>query len=276
MSTVSTTSGTYLSNLFNPQVIADIIDSKLINNIVLAPLAVVDTTLEGRAGNTVSLPYYTYIGMATTVAEGTDIPIKQLTQTTKTVTIVKYGVATQLTDEAALSGYGDPLGEAASQVVLSVADAVDGALLASLAANTTNVYETASTSTALAPSDIPLALAKFGENIEGEKVLLVTPDFYAQLVGSNWIPASEIAADIRIRGAVGMAYGCQVIVSNRLVTAGNLYIVKPGALGLFLKRDTFVETDRDILNESTVIKASKMVAAYLMDPTKAVTMKVKS
>ena len=276
MSTVSTTSGTYLSNLFNPQVIADIIDSKLINNIVLAPLAVVDTTLEGRAGNTVSLPYYTYIGMATTVAEGTDIPIKQLTQTTKTVTIVKYGVATQLTDEAALSGYGDPLGEAASQVVLSVADAVDGALLASLAANTTNVYETASTSTALAPSDIPLALAKFGENIEGEKALLVTPDFYAQLVGSNWIPASEIAADIRIRGAVGMAYGCQVIVSNRLVTAGNLYIVKPGALGLFLRRDTFVETDRDILNESTVIKASKMVAAYLMDPTKAVTMKVKS
>jgi len=276
MSTVSTTSGTYLSNLFNPQVIADIIDSKLINNIVLAPLAVVDTTLEGRAGNTVSLPYYTYIGMATTVAEGTDIPIKQLTQTTKTVTIVKYGVATQLTDEAALSGYGDPLGEAASQVVLSVADAVDGALLASLAANSTNVYETASTSTALAPSDIPLALAKFGENIEGEKALLVTPDFYAQLVGSNWIPASEIAADIRIRGAVGMAYGCQVIVSNRLVTAGNLYIVKPGALGLFLKRDTFVETDRDILNESTVIKASKMVAAYLMDPTKAVTMKVKS
>lgn len=276
MSTVSTSSGTYLSNLFNPQVIADIIDTKLIDNIVLAPLAVVDTTLQGRAGNTVSLPYYTYIGMATTVAEGTDIPIKQLTQTTKTVTIVKYGVATQLTDEAALSGYGDPLGEAASQVVLSVADAVDGALLASLAANATNVYETASTSTALAPSDIPLALAKFGENIEGEKALLVTPDFYAQLVGSNWIPASEIAADIRIRGAVGMAYGCQVIVSNRLTTAGNLYIVKPGALGLFLKRDTFVETDRDILNESTVIKASKMVAAYLMDPTKAVTMKVKS
>lgn len=276
MSTVSTSSGTYLSNLFNPQVIADIIDSKLINNIVLAPLAVVDTTLEGRAGNTVSLPYYTYIGMATTVSEGTDIPIKQLTQTTKTVTIVKYGVATQLTDEAALSGYGDPLGEAASQVVLSVADAVDGALLASLAGNATNVYETASTSTALAPSDIPLALAKFGENIEGEKALLVTPDFYAQLVGSNWIPASEIAADIRIRGAVGMAYGCQVIVSNRLVTAGKLYIVKPGALGLFLKRDTFVETDRDILNESTVIKASKMVAAYLMDPTKAVTMQVKA
>jgi len=276
MANVPTATGTYLTNLFNPQVIADLIDTKLVDNIVLAPLAHVDNTLEGRAGNTVSLPYYSYIGTATVVAEGADIPIKQLTQTTRPVTIVKYGVATQLTDEAALSGYGDPTGEATSQCVLSVADAIDGALLTALAGNTTNVFETASAGTAIAPSDIPLALAKFGENIEGEKALLVTPAFYAKLVGENWVPASEIAADIRIRGAVGMAYGCQVIVSNRLVTAGNLYIVKPGALALFLKRDTFVEVDRDILNESTVIKASKMAAAYLMDPTKAVTMKVKA
>ena len=48
----------YLSNLFNPQVIADLINTKLIDNIVFAPLAMVETTLEGRAGNTVTLPFY--------------------------------------------------------------------------------------------------------------------------------------------------------------------------------------------------------------------------
>ena len=58
MAQVDTTTGTYLSSLFNPQVVADLIDTKLTNNMVFAPLARIDWTLEGRAGNTVTLPYY--------------------------------------------------------------------------------------------------------------------------------------------------------------------------------------------------------------------------
>lgn len=58
MATVSTSTGTYLSDLFNPQVVADIIDAKLVNNIVFAPLSRVDYSLVGRAGDTVTLPYY--------------------------------------------------------------------------------------------------------------------------------------------------------------------------------------------------------------------------
>lgn len=268
MAQVNTTTGTYLSSLFNPQVVADLIDTKLTDNMVFAPLARIDYTLQGRAGNTVTLPYYSYIGMASQVSEGYDIGIRKLTQTTSSVTIVKYGVATQLTDEAVLSGYGDPIGEAATQIAVSLDDAIDNALLAALAANSASEqnYATSNSTTALAPADIPLALAKFGENIEGEKALIVTPDFYAKLVGENWVPASEIAADIRIRGAVGMAYGCQVIISNRLTTAGNLYIVKPNALAVFIKRGTFLETDRDILNESTVVKGSILCAPYLLNP----------
>ena len=58
MAQVDTTTGTYLSSLFNPQVVADLIDTKLTDNMVFAPLARIDRTLEGRAGNTVTLPYY--------------------------------------------------------------------------------------------------------------------------------------------------------------------------------------------------------------------------
>ena len=58
MAQVPTSTGTYLSNLFNPQVVADLISTKLIDNIVFAPLARVDYTLQGRDGNTVTLPYY--------------------------------------------------------------------------------------------------------------------------------------------------------------------------------------------------------------------------
>ena len=58
MAQVNTTTGTYLSSLFNPQVVADLIDTKLTDNMVFAPLAKIDYTLQGRAGNTVTLPYY--------------------------------------------------------------------------------------------------------------------------------------------------------------------------------------------------------------------------
>lgn len=266
MATVSTTTGTYLSNLFKPQVIADLINEKLIDKIVFAPLAKVDDTLQGRAGNTVTLPYYTYIGAASAVAEGTDIPIRQLTQSTKQVTIVKYGVGAQLTDEAVLSGYGDPIGEAVNQITTSIADSVDIQLLASLNGNTQKVYHT---NQALAPNDIPEALALFGEENDEQKVIICDANFYAKLLKTDWIPSSEIAANVKIRGTIGMAYGCQVIVSNR-VANGNFHIVKPGALAIFSKRDVLVERDRDIINQSTVITGSKLFAPYLLNASKAI------
>lgn len=269
MATVSTTNGTYLSDLFDPQVVADLLDAKLTDKMVFAPLARIDRTLVGRAGDTVSLPYYSYIGAAVTVPEGTDIPISKLTQTTTPVTIKKIGKAVQLTDEAVLSGYGDPIGEAASQIALSIDDALDTELLAKMAAVSSAQTYTTSGGAALAPTDIPLALTKYGEDIDGAKVLLVTPAFYATLIGqpaaTNWIPASEIAADVKIRGTVGMAYGCQVVVSNRLTAAGAMYIVKPGSLAVFMKRDTLIETDRDILNQSTVLAGSKLFAPYVLN-----------
>lgn len=273
MAQVNTTTGTYLSSLFNPQVVADLIDTKLTDNMVFAPLARLDYTLQGRAGNTVTLPYYSYIGAASAVSEGYDIGIRKLAQNTSSVTIVKYGVAVQLTDEAVLSGYGDPIGEAATQIATSIDDAMDNALLAALAANSASEQNYTSTS-ALVPADIPLALAKFGEDNDDVKALLVTPDFYAKLLGTDWIPASEIAANVRIKGAVGMAYGCQVIVSNRLKTAGAMYIVKPGALAVFMKRGAMIETDRDILNQSTVLAGSILCAPYLLNPSRMIKMSV--
>lgn len=270
MAQVNTTTGTYLSALFNPQVVADLIDVKLTDNMVFGPLARIDRTLQGRAGNTVTLPYYSYIGAASAVSEGYDIPISKLIQNTSAVSIVKYGKAVQITDEAVLSGYGDPIGEAAGQIALAIDDAMDNLLLTKMASvSSTQVYATSNASTALEPEDIPLALVKFGEDYDGQKVLLVTPAFYAKLIGkpasTNWIPASEIAANVKIRGSVGMAYGCQVIVTNRLTASGALYIVRPGALAVFMKRDTMIETDRDILNQSTVLAGSKLCAPYVMN-----------
>lgn len=265
MSQVSTETGTYLSNLFDPQVVADLIDTKLINKIVFAPLARIDTTLQGRDGDTVTLPYYSYIGDATEVAEGNDIAIAQLTQSTKQVRVTKMGRGVQITDEAVLSGYGDPLGESVNQIVTSIASGVENKLLNEMGQVTAHVY----TTTELAANDIATALALFGEDNEGENVLICDANFYAKLLKSDWVPASQIAAEIKISGVVGMAYGCQVLVSNR-VAGGNFYIVKRDALAIFMKRDTLVETDRDIINQSTVLVGSKIFAPYVMNPNKII------
>lgn len=93
---------------------------------------------------------------------------------------------------------------------------------------------------------------------------------------NSWIPASEMSAEISVKGIVGEYQGCQVMVSNKLKTSGSCFIVKPGALRLFIKRGVLVETDRDILDFKTVITASFHEVAYLYDSSKAIKIAKKS
>lgn len=263
--------GTKLANLVNPEVIGDMIDKKLIDLIKFAPLAKIDSSLVGQPGSTIKLPYYNYIGDAAVVAEGADIPIKQLSESTVSVTISKIGNGVQVSDEAVLSGYGDPIGEATTQIAMSIASKVDTDLVTALDGNTTN---TLAITAAMTADNVADALVKFGEDIDGPMVIVVNADTYATLrKAQTWVPASEIAANIIMSGVVGQIFGCQVVVSNRIKTNAkvtNFHIVKPGALAVYLKRDTMVETDRDIVNKSTVITADKHFATYLLDPTKAI------
>lgn len=271
MPAVSTTNGTYLANLFNPQVVGDRINKKLFDYIRFAPLARVYNNLEGRPGSTVTLPYYNSIGAATLVGEGQDIPISQLTERTVSVTISKYAKGVQITDEAVLSAYGDPIGEAVDQIAQSIGQAYDNAMLAAMGTSADAAMTTAAA--ALTADGIASALTLFGEDIDGDKVILVSPAGYETIRKANgWIPGTEVAANLIIRGTVGMIHGCQVVVSNKLIAANASYIVKPGALAIYNKRDILVETDRDIINKSTVITADRHAAVYVLDKSKLIKM----
>ena len=265
---------TMLENLVNPQVMADLVQKKLHDLIRFLPLAEVDETLAGKPGDTLYLPSYSYIGDASTLGEGSTLTPVSLNAGTVSVSVHKLAQGVELTDEAVLSGYGDPLGQGAMQIATAIANGVDNEMLAVLHAITGNMaYSTANSTTNVAPADVNAALEKFGEDIDvGEKILLVSPALYTSIRNTNgtWLPASEIAAERIIKGAVGEIYGCQVIVSNKLKTSGEAYIVKPGALRLILKRDTLIETDRNILKFCTVITGSKHEACYLYDASKAI------
>lgn len=264
------TNATKLANLVNPQVMADLVDTKLVDAIKFSPLATIGYELVGRPGDTLTLPRYTYIGTAEVVTEGNPIPIKKLVADTDTVQIHKVGVGVELTDEALLSGFGNPEDEAASQIALSIGTKVDNEMLVVLEGIASGMTFAKTTETTFA--DVANnALELFGEDIDGVKILMVAPAQATELrKAESWLPASEIAADIRIKGVVGEVEGCQVMVSNKLKTKNEAFIVKPGALRVELKRDLMLETDRDIINKSTIMTADKHCVSYLYDASKAI------
>lgn len=274
---------TMLANLLDPQVVADLVEKKLIDNIRFAPLADIDTTLVGRPGDTVTLPFFNYIGAADDLTEASAISAVALTTGSASVQIKEAGKAVEITDTAILSGYGNPYGQAAKQIVLSMGDKIDKDLLGVLEsdiASTMTKYTDASTS-AIAVPDIANALELFGEDIDGQKVLLASPKLYTAIRATkDWAPASEFAANALVRGSVGQIFGCDIIVTNRLRKSSALdedaYIIKPGALRLFLKRDSLVETDRDILKRINVISITKHYAAYLYNAANAIKLAVHS
>ena len=263
---------TKLTNLMNPEVMGDWVTEHLEKEMKFSPLCRIDLTLAGRAGDTVTVPKYAYIGDASEVTEGGAIPVVQLTESSETVTVKKAGNGVELTDEAVLSGYGDPLGEAAAQLTLSIAGKVDGDVLAVLKNIGADMTYTAAEP--VSADVIADALVKLGEKEGGEKVLIVAPAQLAQLRRSEgWLKATDVGAMRLVSGAVGMIHGCQVIVSDKIAASGGNfenYIVMPGALVLFLKKETEVESQRDIVHKTTVVTADKYYAVYLANESKAV------
>lgn len=268
---------TKLENLINPEVIADFVETKLVDNMVFSPLADIDYTLEGRAGSILKYPVWNYIGSASVLSEASTLSVATLSASTASVEIYKIAKGVRVTDEAILSGLGDAVNEGARQITVALASKIDDDLLNTLSTRigSTMTYTTSDSTVAPKDTDITDALELFGEDIDGTKVAVVAPAVYTAMRktgkdSGNWIPASEISANIAVKGAVGEYQGCQVIVSNKLKTSGDAYIVKPGALRLVLKRGVQVEMDRDILNFSDVVTGSVHYATYLYNASGAI------
>lgn len=253
--------GTKLENLVNPQVLADMISAELPNAIRFAPLAVVGRKLEGRAGNTITMPKFGYIGDAVDVAEGEDIPISQMSTTTTQVTVKKAGKGVEITDEAVLSGYGDPVGELKNQLKMAIANKVDNDVLDALKTAKLTASGAMSVATLLS------ARVKFGEQVNQPAVAVMNSVNYGKIIGE--VLNLENTDKVLIDGVVGKVAGLQIAISDKL-TDTEAYIVASGALGIEMKRDVQVESDRDIIAKLTVFTADEHYVAYLKDESKAI------
>ena len=268
---------TKLANLINPQVMADMIAAELPKKIKMAPFAVLDDTLQGVAGNTITIPKFAYVGEAEDIAEGIAAGTVVLTATSAQATVKKAVKAIELTDEAVLSGYGDPVGEATRQLTMSLADKVDSDCMAAAAAATNTVDK----STAKISYDAVVdAVDAFEEEDNEAKALFIHPKQLTTLrKDANFIDKNKFGADVMMTGAIGQIAGCQVIVSKKVKDLGSgVYanvILKEGALAIYLKRDVNAETDRNVLKSTTILKVDEHFVAAVKDERKLVVLKAK-
>lgn len=273
---------TKLSNLINPQVMSDMISAEIDKAIVVTPFAKIDNSLQGVAGGTITVPKYSYIGDATDVAEGGTIGDTVLSATPATYTIKKAAKGVTLSDEAVLSGYGNPIGETNSQLAKSIAAKIDADCIdALLGSNNTFAGGTK----VISYAQIVDAIDVFGEELNTEKVIFVNPSQVSTLrKDPDFISADKYNNAVIMTGEIGKIANTRVVASKRIVKESDgtykCPIVKietdartedeVAALTIYTKRDVQVEAERDTHTKTTFISADQHYVAALTNEAKVV------
>lgn len=206
---------TKISDIINPQVMADMLPAKIKSKIVVTPFAKVDTTLQGVAGDTITIPKYAYIGDAGEVAEGDSIETAKLTASTTTTSIKKAMKAVSITDEAILSGYGNPVGEATNQLATSIAAKIDADAMEALQGATLSK----DAGGIISYDGIVEAIDVFEEEANSEKVMFIHPKQLTQLrKDENFISADKYTGNVIMSGEVGKIANTRIVPSKKVPT----------------------------------------------------------
>ena len=274
---------TKLENLINPEVMADMIRAKVEAKIRVIPYAKVDTTLKGQAGDTVTIPKFAYIGDAVDVAEGEEIPMRQMAVSSDQYTIKMAGIGGEITDKALLCGHGNPVGELTSQIATSIASKCDNDAMEELYKAPT----TYTASKAMCYNEVVNACDLFNEEEDCDKVMFIHPKQKTQLrLDPEFISKEKYGGDVMVKCEIGMVAGCRVKTSKKVKLEGNFYlnpIVKlnqdnetedeSSALTYFIKRDTNIEKERLASRRATGITGDQMYTVALTNESKVVILK---
>lgn len=269
---------TQLAQLIDPEVMATMLQAQLPQAIRFSSIAPIDTTLQGQAGDKVTVPRYKYIGDAEDVAEGGAISYNQLTTATQQITLKKAGIGVKLTDEAILSGYGDPVGEATRQIGMSIGSKVDNDILAvaktaSLVVNHAidlDLMDQVSAQLIDNTSDFNYE----ADDTQGGVLFLHPNDANAlrKLASNNWTRDTELGDNMLVNGTFGELFGWQIVRTRKLAVGYGLAVL-PGAMKTYLKRDVNFETGRDMDHKLTKLNADKIYGIAIMNDAKIVQIK---
>lgn len=271
---------TMLAQMINPQVMGDMITAKSNKKLKVLPYAKVDTTLQGQAGDTITVPCFKWIGEAVDVAEGAEIPIRQMGTDSKTYKIKMAGLGISLTDMAVLSGKGDPIGQANTQLANSISAKCDADAMDAL-------YEASTTYThsgVISYNGVVSAVDLFNEEVNSEKVMFVNPKQTTQLrKDPDFISRDKYGNQVMMDGEIGMIANTRIVPSKRVKLVEQKYVCpiiklnedtetedETSALTYFLKRDTNVETERKSRARLTEVTVDRVYTVALTNDTKVV------
>jgi len=273
---------TKLENMVDPEVMAPMISAKIEKAIVATPFAKIDTTLVGQPGSTITIPRYKYIGEAEDVAEGVEAGTVKLETDTDSYTVKKAMKAVTLTDEAILSGYGNPVGEANAQLGKAIADKIDNDVMEELkgAQNTVTLEGN------ISYDNVVDAIDRFNEEENVPKVMFIHPKQVTQLrKDDNFISNDKYNNNVIMRGEIGMIANTRIVPSRKAINEDGTKFLNPivqlkaesqtgdeelSAVTIFLKRGVNVETERHTLSRTTDISVDEHYIAALTDETKVV------
>lgn len=251
------------NNIINTEVIGDFITEKLGNNVKFLPLAkVVEVNQQAGA---VAVYKEAYIGDAQMVAPGQLIPASDFNQEKVLLEIGKLAQRVIMTEEERLSGAGNPAEKVSGKLLTSLEKGLDKALVAKLAGITGAMVHDATVAGAVTKEVLADALAKFGEDQEGI-YLMVGRDAYTAMRKNNDFIIKSVEGGLNI---VGEVYGVDVILSEN-VPAGEAYLLKAGAVHLYIRKEAQVQADLDIETQVNVFVGTVYMGAILADESGAV------
>lgn len=282
---------TKMSDMINPQVMGDMIDAKIEALLKVTKYAKVDTTLQGVAGDTKTVPSWNYIGDATDVEEGAEVDLTAMSAGTKTFTIKKAMKAVGITQEAVNSGLGNPIGQAERQLAMAIAGKVDQDVLDALLTSGITIGDgTAKINYA----GIVDAVGVFDEEEMTEKVLFVAPEQVTTLrKDADFISADKYNNNVIMTGEIGMIAGVRVVPSKKIKASdGNIYTcplvkLEPEsseteytedelpAVTIFLKKDTQTDAEWKPRTQTHEITTAKYYGVALTNESKVVLAKFK-
>lgn len=218
---------TKIADLIDPEVMGDMVSARIPKKLRVAPFAKVDDTLAGVPGDTITVPAYAYIGDADIVAEGEAVTIEKMTTSTRKATVKKAMKGIGLTDEAVLSGYGNPVGEANTQLAMAIAAKIDNDCMDVLQTATLTYDGSAGI---ISYAGVVDAVDALQEEQATEKVIFVHPKQVTQLrKDAEFTSTDKYPANVRMSGEIGSIAGCRVVPSKKvpLVEVGS---GKPSAM----------------------------------------------
>lgn len=283
---------TKIENLINPEVLAPMISAKIEKKIVVSKIAKVDNTLVGQPGSEVTVPQYKYIGDAEDIAEGVAMGTARLETGSTKFTIKKAGKGVSITDEAILSGYGDPVGESEKQLSTAIANKIDNDVVDVLVGE--GVQLTSGDGTAkISYAGVVDAEDLFDEEVSSDKILYVHPKQMTQLrKDPDFISADKygVGTNVMTKGEVGQIGTCRVVRSKKVpLDSTSAFYLCPmvkltndaeteedaPAVTIYLKRDTQVERERKADAGVTNLFTNKHYGVALTNTSKVVLCKFK-